>query len=164
MLVHFVDSCSCLICNNNHKWIKTFRESWCQMQIWTLFICNLKDEINIGTKSHLNILRKINDIVRGFQAVTHSEMFARETLYPHENDSLLISSISSHHICLYIREMASCMHDTHPVQLVIHNICLSMALLPSVGPWPLFQFLNPIHSRYDSFDVESARRKAATYT
>jgi hypothetical protein len=27
-----------------------------------------------------------------------------------------------------------------------------------------FQFLDPIHSRYDSLDGGSARRKAATYT
>jgi hypothetical protein len=38
-----------------------------------------------------------------------------------------------------------------------------MALQP-VGPWPLLQFLNPIHSRQDSLDGESARLKAATYT
>jgi hypothetical protein len=29
----------------------------------------------------------------------------------------------------------------------IHTFYLSMALQASVGPWPLFQFLNPIHSR-----------------
>jgi hypothetical protein len=40
---------------------------------------------------------------------------------------------------------------------------VSMALQP-FGPWPLFQFLNPIHSRKDSLDGGSARRKAATYT
>jgi hypothetical protein len=34
----------------------------------------------------------------------------------------------------------------------------------SVGPWPPFQFLNPIHSRQDSLDGGSARRRAATYT
>jgi hypothetical protein len=28
----------------------------------------------------------------------------------------------------------------------------------------VFQFLNPIHSRYDSLDGESARRKAPAYT
>jgi hypothetical protein len=43
-------------------------------------------------------------------------------------------------------------------------VYLSMALQPFVGPWPLFQFLNPIHSRYDSLDGGSARLKAATYT
>jgi hypothetical protein len=32
------------------------------------------------------------------------------------------------------------------------------------GPWPLFQFLDPIHSRYYSLDGGSARRKASTYT
>jgi hypothetical protein len=39
-----------------------------------------------------------------------------------------------------------------------------MTLQPFVRPWPLFQFRNPIHSRQDSLDGESARRKAATYT
>jgi hypothetical protein len=32
------------------------------------------------------------------------------------------------------------------------------------GPWPPFQFLNPIHSRQDTFDGGLARRKAATCT
>jgi hypothetical protein len=44
------------------------------------------------------------------------------------------------------------------------SIYLSMALQPFFGPWPLFQFLNPIHSRQDSLNGVSARRKAATYT
>jgi hypothetical protein len=35
-----------------------------------------------------------------------------------------------------------------------------MALQPFVGPWPLFQFLSPVHSRYDSSDGGSASRKA----
>jgi hypothetical protein len=39
-----------------------------------------------------------------------------------------------------------------------------MALQPFVGPWLLFQFLDPIHSRQDSLDGGSARRKASTYT
>jgi hypothetical protein len=39
-----------------------------------------------------------------------------------------------------------------------------MALQPFAGPWPLFQFLDPIHSREDSLDGGSDRRKAATYT
>jgi hypothetical protein len=38
----------------------------------------------------------------------------------------------------------------------------SVALEP-FEPWPLFQFLNPIHNRQDSLDEGSARRKAATY-
>jgi hypothetical protein len=32
------------------------------------------------------------------------------------------------------------------------QVYLSMALQPFVGPWPLFQFLNPIHSPYDSMN------------
>jgi hypothetical protein len=43
-------------------------------------------------------------------------------------------------------------------------IIIIMALQPFVGPWPLLQFLNHIHSRYDSLDGGSALRKAATYT
>jgi hypothetical protein len=39
-----------------------------------------------------------------------------------------------------------------------------MALQSFVGPWPLIQFLDPIHSRYDSLDGGSARRNAAIYT
>jgi hypothetical protein len=31
------------------------------------------------------------------------------------------------------------------------------------GSWPLFQFLNPIRSKYDSLDGGSDCRKAATY-
>jgi hypothetical protein len=38
-----------------------------------------------------------------------------------------------------------------------------MALKLPVGPWSLFQFLDPIHSRKDSLDGGSARRKASTY-
>jgi hypothetical protein len=44
------------------------------------------------------------------------------------------------------------------------SIYISMALQPFVGPWSPFQFLNPTHSRKDSLDGGSARRKAATYT
>jgi hypothetical protein len=40
---------------------------------------------------------------------------------------------------------------------------VSMVLHPFVGPWPLFQFLNPIHSRLGSLGGGSARRKAVTY-
>jgi hypothetical protein len=39
-----------------------------------------------------------------------------------------------------------------------------MALQPFAGPWELFQFLNPIYSRYDSLEGGSVRRKATTYT
>jgi hypothetical protein len=39
-----------------------------------------------------------------------------------------------------------------------------MALQPGVGPWPIFQFLNPVHSRQDSLEGGSAHRKAITYT
>jgi hypothetical protein len=39
-----------------------------------------------------------------------------------------------------------------------------MALQPFVGPWPLFQFLDLLHSRKDSLSGGSARRKTATCT
>jgi hypothetical protein len=39
-----------------------------------------------------------------------------------------------------------------------------MAVQPFVGPWPLFQFLDPIHSQEDSLDGGSAHRNASTYT
>jgi hypothetical protein len=39
-----------------------------------------------------------------------------------------------------------------------------MAVQPSVGPWTLYQFLNPIHCRYNSLDGGSAHHKASTYT
>jgi hypothetical protein len=47
------------------------------------------------------------------------------------------------------------------------SVCLSIYLWlysPFVGPWSLFQFLNPTHSRQDFLDGGSTRRKAATYT
>jgi hypothetical protein len=39
-----------------------------------------------------------------------------------------------------------------------------MALQPFIGPWPIFQFLDLIHSRKNALDGVSARHKAATYT
>jgi hypothetical protein len=43
-------------------------------------------------------------------------------------------------------------------------IIIIMALQPFVGPWPLFQFLDPLHNRQDALYEGSARRKASTYT
>jgi hypothetical protein len=48
--------------------------------------------------------------------------------------------------------------------IIIIIIIIIMALQPFVGPWQLSQFLDSIHSRYDSLDGGSARRKASTYT
>jgi hypothetical protein len=39
-----------------------------------------------------------------------------------------------------------------------------MAVVSFVGDWPLFQFLNPVHSEYNSLGGGSARHKAAIYT
>jgi hypothetical protein len=47
---------------------------------------------------------------------------------------------------------------------IIVMFYVSMALQPFVGPWPLLEFLDFLHSRLDSLDGGSARRKAATYT
>jgi hypothetical protein len=44
------------------------------------------------------------------------------------------------------------------------NWIIIMALQPFVGPWPLFQFFDLIHSRQNSLDGGSALRKASTYT
>jgi hypothetical protein len=43
-------------------------------------------------------------------------------------------------------------------------INLSMALRPFIGPLTFFQFLDILHSRQDSLNGRSARRKASTYT
>jgi hypothetical protein len=45
----------------------------------------------------------------------------------------------------------------------ISCIYLVVTLQPFVGPWPLFQFLHHLHSRYVSLNGGSARRKSATY-
>jgi hypothetical protein len=59
------------------------------------------------------------------------------------------------------------LYDTEDkVQLwsVYLSIYASMGLQPFIAPWPLFQFLHLLHSRYDSLDGGSARRKVATCT
>jgi hypothetical protein len=47
--------------------------------------------------------------------------------------------------------------------LTIISLSLSMVVEP-FEPRPLFQILKPIHSRQDSMDGESARRKVATFS
>jgi hypothetical protein len=49
------------------------------------------------------------------------------------------------------------------MMMIIIIIIIIMALVPLVGAWPLYQFLDPIHSREDSLDGGSAHCKAATY-
>jgi regulator of protease activity HflC (stomatin/prohibitin superfamily) len=39
-----------------------------------------------------------------------------------------------------------------------------MDLQAFVGPWPLFQFSDPIHSLWDSLDRGSASQNASTHT
>jgi hypothetical protein len=48
--------------------------------------------------------------------------------------------------------------------IMIIIIIIIIALQTFAGPWPLFQFLDPIHSQQESLDVELARCKASTYT
>jgi hypothetical protein len=47
------------------------------------------------------------------------------------------------------------------IHSIVHS---SMAVQAFAGPWPVFQFRNPIHIRQDSLDRGSAHHKAATYT
>jgi hypothetical protein len=46
----------------------------------------------------------------------------------------------------------------------LSNIYPSMVPQPVVGPWPIFQSLDLLHSLKGTSDGGSARRKAATYT
>jgi hypothetical protein len=48
--------------------------------------------------------------------------------------------------------------------IIIIIIIIIMALEFFVGPWPLFQLLDPVPSRSDFLGGGSARRKATTYT
>jgi hypothetical protein len=50
------------------------------------------------------------------------------------------------------------------LELNTSRIIIIMTLQFFVGPWPLFQFLDLTHSRYDALERGSARRKACTYT
>jgi hypothetical protein len=59
-----------------------------------------------------------------------------------------------HYFCLYRDECS-----------YILSLSLSLSLstaLHNFGPWPLLQFLNPIHSRWDSLDEWPVRLKAST--
>jgi hypothetical protein len=49
-------------------------------------------------------------------------------------------------------------------QLERFPVVLPLAPQAFVVPWPLFQFLGPIHSLQESLDGGSAHRKASTYT
>jgi hypothetical protein len=50
------------------------------------------------------------------------------------------------------------------MMMMMMLIIIIMAMQPFVVPWPLFKFLDPIQSRWDSLDGGTARHKAATYT
>jgi hypothetical protein len=65
------------------------------------------------------------------------------------------------HPSIYLPNCPPTYPSIHPS--IYLSIYLSMALRPFVRPWSPFQFLYPIHSRHDSSDGGSARRKAATY-
>jgi hypothetical protein len=47
------------------------------------------------------------------------------------------------------------------LKLHVIIIIIIMDLQPFVGPWPLFKFLDPIHSCYDYLDGGSSRRKTS---
>jgi hypothetical protein len=51
--------------------------------------------------------------------------------------------------------------DGVPIEILAGT---SLSLSTTLWTSAVFQFLNPIHRRYDSLDVRSACRKAATYT
>jgi hypothetical protein len=55
---------------------------------------------------------------------------------------------------------------SNPTYRLFYNIMafICLRLQAFVALWSLFQFLNPIHSWYDSLDGGSARRKASAYT
>jgi hypothetical protein len=68
-----------------------------------------------------------------------------------EADHLLPNSSEVKNTWIYMSTTPIRLHDVVLNQLSIGKnllipIYLSMALQPFVGPWPLFQFLNPIHS------------------
>jgi hypothetical protein len=48
--------------------------------------------------------------------------------------------------------------------IIIIVTIIFVALQPFVGPWLLYQFLDPVQSQYNSLDGGWARRKAATET
>jgi hypothetical protein len=50
------------------------------------------------------------------------------------------------------------------INRVLCDMYLCMALLPFVGPWPLFEFLDLLTQLVGLLGRGSARRKAATYT
>jgi hypothetical protein len=54
--------------------------------------------------------------------------------------------------------------STRVMTLNVYKTIIIMALQPFVGPWPLLQFLDPIHIRYDSFNGGSACREASLPT
>jgi hypothetical protein len=49
-------------------------------------------------------------------------------------------------VCTLYTQLISCEVGTE-FFIIIIIITIIMALQPFVGPWPLFQFLDPIHSR-----------------
>jgi hypothetical protein len=50
------------------------------------------------------------------------------------------------------------------IVIIIIVVVVIIPVQPFVGRWPLLQFLDPIHSRKDSFHGGSACRNAAIYT
>jgi hypothetical protein len=84
----------------------------------------------------------------------------QHVLLRHTNYNYLTSSCYQPPCCYFIGKGHSKLSNF----LIIDPLSLLMPLQPSLGPGRFFQFINLIHSRYDSLDGGSARRKAATYT
>jgi hypothetical protein len=67
--------------------------------------------------------------------------------------------------CWNLSTCSNCGYSWTTIRTVSNSIFIFLWLYsPFVEPWRLFQFLNPIHSRYDSLGGRSARRKAPTCT
>jgi hypothetical protein len=94
----------------------------------------------------------VSDILRELQAVLDNTK---------ENDFYCaFEAWKNYEIAVYVPNETILKEMTYSWNFPIHLLCLNS---PFVGPWPHFQFLNPIHSRYDTLDGGSARRKAANY-
>jgi hypothetical protein len=107
-----------------------------------------------GVKLQGNILEKIyrklimiflfiGIIIDSFHCRGHSSVFRIK---------LITLRISKHNVLpptwITYTGICSTPHDVYHINfLMAISVYLSMALQHFIGPWPLFQFLNPIHSR-----------------
>jgi hypothetical protein len=93
-------------------------------------------------------------------------------LFERITSQIQIPSITVTQTCYIVRPLyqTTFVRDTDPITLSCTPFCpiypiqsTYLWLYSPCGPGPLFQFLNPIHSRQDSLDVGSARRMVDTY-